>query len=201
MSRILKVILFIIAIFVFFEVGLFASYSIISSEPVNPSELLSLQIDQGSQIVSSIFNNDQNLSDQNTLNITNKNAVGLILENKTGLSININSLSAKVSSSDTGNQTVTISAVAYKDSQSTSGGAIVISPEQTYSVTATATGEVYSSGKVKIDTSTISIKEKIVLYNSQNGTGNNSNASINSLVNYTKNGTNSTNGTTVNTSN
>ncbi len=202
MSRIPKIILFIIAIIAFFEIGLFASYSIISSEPVNPTELISVQMNEGSKLISSTMSGNKTLSDQQTKNITNKDAVALLLENETGLSVNLNSVTAKTSSDNTGNQTVTISAVATKDAQATSGGAIVITPEQTYSITATATGNVYSSGKVKIDTSTLVVKEKVVLYNSQNGTNgtNNSNATINDLVNYTKsNGTNNSNTTTNNT--
>ena len=46
MSRILKVLLFIIGIFIFFEVGLFASYSVISSGNVDPGEIISIQVDE-----------------------------------------------------------------------------------------------------------------------------------------------------------
>ena len=84
------------------------------------------------------------------------------------MSVNLNSVTAKVSSDDTGNQTVTITALASKDVQVSSGGAIIIAPEQTYSITATAIGEVYSSGKVKINTTSISLKESIVLYDQSN---------------------------------
>lgn len=54
MSRILKILLFIVGILIFFEIGLFASYSLISSQPVNPFELLSVQVDSGSDFVSSM---------------------------------------------------------------------------------------------------------------------------------------------------
>ncbi len=197
MSRILKILLFIIAILAFFEVGLFVSYTVIASEPVNPVDIISMQLDQGSRFINSLTG-EKNLNQQDTLNITNKENVALILDNQTGLSVNLDSLTAKVSTSQTGNQTVTINAIASKDSQSTGGGAIVILPEQTYSISAIATGEVYSNGKVKINTTTIELKERIVLYN-QNNVTSSKNQSIESLVNYTNNLTNNT--TTSNQSN
>ncbi|MEE1116864.1 hypothetical protein [Methanosphaera sp.] len=190
MSRILKILLFILGIILFFEIGLFASYTLISSEPINPLDLLSVQLDEGSDLVSSVTG-EKKLNDQDTLNITNSESVALVLNNLTNLSVNLNSVSAKISNDDTGNQTITITALATKDTQITSGGYIQILPEQTYSITATAIGEVYSSGKVRVNTTSITLKERIVLYN-QNGNSN-TNQSIESLMNYTNNKTNDNN--------
>ena len=190
MSRILKILLFILGIILFFEIGLFASYTLISSEPINPLDLLSVQLDEGSDLVSSVTG-EKKLNDQDTLNITNSESVALVLNNLTNLSVNLNSVSAKISNDDTGNQTITITALATKDTQITSGGYIQILPEQTYSITATAIGEVYSSGKVSVNTTSITLKERIVLYN-QNGNSN-TNQSIESLMNYTNNKTNDNN--------
>lgn len=189
MSRILKILLFIVTIVLFFEIGLFASYSLISSGPVNPLDLLSVQVDEGSDLVSSMTG-EKSLSDQDTLNITNSEKVALVLNNLTNLSVNLNSVSAKISNDDKGNQTITITALATKDTQITSGGYIQIVPEQTYSVTATAVGEIYSTRKVKVNTTSIALKERIVLYDQNKG---NSNGSIESLVDYTNNKTNTTN--------
>lgn len=169
MSKIFKILMFIIGIFIFFEIGLFASYTVISSEIVDPVEIVSVQVNELSDFIGSLTGK-KNLKDQDTLNITNDAEVALLLNNLTNLSVNLNSVTAKVSSDDTGNQTVTITALASKDSQVSSGGAIIISPEQTYSITATATGEVYSSGKVKINASTLALKESIVLYDQSNNT-------------------------------
>ncbi len=186
MSRILKILLFIIGIILFFEIGLFASYTLISSEPVNPLEILSVQLDEGSDLVSSVTG-EKKLNDQDTLNITNDESVALVLNNLTNLSVNLNSVSAKISSDDTGNQTITITALATKDTQITSGGYIQILPEQTYSITATAVGEVYSTRKVKVNTTSIALKERIVLYNQNSNS--NTNQSIESLMNYADNNT------------
>ena len=186
MSRILKILLFIIIIILFFEIGLFASYTLISSEPVNPLEILSVQLDEGSDLVSSVTG-EKKLNDQDTLNITNDENVALVLNNLTNLSVNLNSVSAKISSDDTGNQTITITALATKDTQITSGGYIQILPEQTYSITATAVGEVYSTRKVKVNTTSIALKERIVLYNQNSNS--NTNQSIESLMNYADNNT------------
>jgi len=186
MSRIFKILLFIVGIILFFEIGLFASYTLISSEPVNPLDLVSVQLDEGSDLVSSVTG-EKKLNDQDTLNITNDESVALVLNNLTNLSVNLDSVSAKISKDDTGNQTITITALATKDTQTTSGGYIQILPEQTYSITATAVGEVYSNGRVTVNTTSITLKERIVLYNQNNNT--NSNQSIESLMNYAKNNT------------
>ena len=191
MSRILKILIFIIGVILFFEVGLFASYSVISSGPVNPGELISMQADSVSDLFGSVTGNKK-LSDQDNLNVTNKEDVAMVLDNMTNLSTSLDSVTAKVSSDDTGNQTVTLTAIASKDIQGTSGGVLTIVPEQKYSITATAIGTVYSNGKVKINTTSITLKERIVLYN-QNNTGNlnvSQNATINDLVNYTTNASN-----------
>jgi hypothetical protein len=195
MSRILKILLFILGIVLFFEIGLFASYTLISSEPMNPLDLLSIQLDEGSDIVSSVTG-EKNLNDQDTLNITNDESVALVLNNLTNLSVNLNSVSAKISNDDTGNQTITITALATKDTTITSGGYIQVLPEQTYSVTATAVGEVYSSGKVKVNTTSIALKERIVLYNQNSNSG----QSFENLMNYADNNTTNDN-TTSNSSN
>lgn len=191
MSRILKILLFIIGVILFFEVGLFASYSVISSGPVNPGELISMQVDSVSDLFNSVTGNKQ-LSDQDNLNVTNKEDVAMVLNNLTNLSTSLDSVTAKVSSDETGNQTVTLTAIASKDIQGTSGGVLTIVPEQKYSITATAIGTVYSTGRVKINTTSITLKERIVLYN-QNNTSNlnvSDNRTINDLVNYTTNASN-----------
>lgn len=193
MSRILKILLFIIGIILFFEVGLFASYTLISSEPINPVDLVSIQLDSGSDFVSSLTG-EKKLNDQDTLNITNDQDVALVLDNMTNLSVNLDSVSAKISSDNTGNQSVTITALATKDATITSGGFIQIVPEQTYSITAEAVGHVYSNGKVKINTTSISLKERIVLYDQNNNTKASTNNSIDNLMNYTD--TNKTNNNT-----
>ncbi|MCD7781802.1 MAG: hypothetical protein LUG89_03785 [Methanosphaera sp.] len=194
MPRILRVILFIVAILVVFEVGLFASYALISPSTTDPGEIISTQIEDVTDFVESLFGETE-LNSQDSLNITNEEEVGLMLNNLTNLSVDISSLSAKVSTSDTGNQTVTITATASGDVQSSTDSGIQILTGQRYSITATATGEVYSTGRVEIDVDTIQVTEQIVLYN-QNNTTNINNSSIDNLVNYTQN-TSSQNNTTV----
>lgn len=186
MSRILKVLLFIVGIFIFFEIGLFASYSLISPSSADPIELVSVQVNELSDFIGS-FTGEKDLNDQDTLNVTNDEDVAKVLNNLTNLSVNLDSVTAKVSSDETGNQTVTITALASKDSQVSSGGAIVISSDQTYSITATAIGEVYSSGRVEINTTSISLKESIVLYDQSNNT---SGRNITNISEYAKNNSN-----------
>ncbi|MEN6573799.1 hypothetical protein [Methanobacterium aggregans] len=165
MSRILKVILFIIFFGLFFEAGLISSYTIVTSQPPDVGKLVNMQLEE----ISSFFNlgsNSNVLSNQATITILNPYDVAATL-NSTGAvnSIDVKSLVA-MTSDDTSNDviSVNITATGYKDT--TSGGntsAIVISPSSTYSITATAMGKPSKKG-ITIDLSTIKITSVRKLY-------------------------------------
>ena len=164
MSRILKIILFIIGFALFFEAGLICSYTIVTSQPPDVGKLVNMQLEE----ISSLFNFGSNkvLSNQETITILNPYDVAGAL-NSTGAvnSVDVKSLVA-MTSQDTINDliSVNITATGYQDT--TSGGntsAIVISPSSTYSITATAMGKPSKKG-ITIDVSTIKITSVRKLY-------------------------------------
>ncbi len=172
MSRILKIILFIIFFAVFFEAGLISSYTIVTSQPPNVGKLISLQIDEITSLLS--FGSGSNiLNSQSTKKINNPDDVAATLKNQTGLDgINLQSLSAQISGTKNNVIPVNISVMGYKDVISggnNSGGQIVITANETYSITANANGTLKNGG-ITIDVNTIQITSTRKLYGNTNGT-------------------------------
>jgi hypothetical protein len=168
LSRAVKIILFLIFFAVFFEAGLFASYTIVTQQPPNPADLIEMQING----VSSLLNLGPKIATQKNLNILNENEVVDAMKAKTGIDgISLNSLTAQTYQ-DTDEKTinVNITAMGYKDAQTggtvknSSGGQIVIKSNETYSITATAVATTKTSG-VQIDVNSIVITSTRVLYN------------------------------------
>lgn len=170
MSRAVKIILFLIFFAVFFEAGLFASYTIVTQQPPNPADLIEMQING----VSSLLNLGPKIATQKNLKILNENEVVDALKAKTGIDgINLQSLTAQTYQ-DTDEKTinVNITAMGYKDAQTGGGitttnmssGPIVIKSNETYSITATAVATPKTSG-VQIDVNSIVITSTRVLYN------------------------------------
>jgi hypothetical protein len=154
---------------VFFEAGLFASYTIVTQQAPDPADLIEMQING----VSSLLNLGPKIATQKNLDILNENEVADALKAKTGVDgINLQSLTAQTYESTSGESiNVNITAVGYKDSQSggtvgnSSGGAIVIQSNQTYSITATGVATSETDG-YQIDVNSIVITSTRVLYNS-----------------------------------
>jgi hypothetical protein len=168
LSRAIKIILFLVFFFIFFEAGLFASYTIVTQQPPNPNDLIEMQLNG----ISSLLNlNTPKIATQNNLEIVNKDEVANALEAKTGVDgINLETLSAQsYQDVDDENITVNITAVGYKDSQSgtsSNTSTIVIKSNETYSITATAMAAPATDG-VKINVATIVITSSRIIYNKQ----------------------------------
>jgi hypothetical protein len=169
----MKIILFVVFFVVFFEAGLISSYTIVTSQPPDVGKLLGMQVDEITSFLS--FGSGSNiLNTQSNKKINNPDEVAEALKTKGGLDgINLSTLSAQVSgTSDEDIIPVNITVMGYKDSVSggnSSGGQIVITANETYSLTATAMATLKNSGIV-IDVSTIQITSSRKLYGSTNGT-------------------------------
>lgn len=168
LSRIVKVILFILLFIVFFEAGLISSYTIVTGQPPDVNKLISMQIEQ----LTSLFKLGKgiNPTNQKALNLSNPDAVASTLQNKSeldGIDLQTLSVTTNESTDTEKNITVTITANAYKENQT--GGtanisAITIRPQETYTITATARGEILSNGKILIDINSIIITTTRKLY-------------------------------------
>jgi hypothetical protein len=169
LSRIVKILLFLVFFGLFFEAGLFASYTIVTQQPPDPTELIEMQLNA----LSSLFNfGGPTLSTQKTLKVLNPDEVAENLKNKAGIDgVNLETLSAQTTQ-DTSKSTITVNltATGYKDAQTggttgnSSSGPIVIKANETYSITATATGKLKTTG-IQVDVATIQIISIRKLYN------------------------------------
>jgi len=161
----MKFILFLLLFGLFFEAGLFSSYTIVTAKPPDVGTLINMQTSKLAAIWDSIsFGSDGNST--NTLKILNGDPVIQTLKNKTGLSgVNLETMTA-TSDDDMSKKeiAVTINAEGYKDTQSggitktgnTTGGQIVITASEKYSLTATAMAKKKAKG-VEIDVNTIKV--------------------------------------------
>jgi hypothetical protein len=169
----MKIILIIIFLAVFFEAGLISSYTIVTSQPPDVGKLIGMQIDEITSFLS--FGSGSNiLNSQSNKKINNIDEVAEALKTKAGLDgINLQTLSAQISSNSKEDIIpVNITLMGYKDTISggnSSGGQIVISANETYSITATAMGALKSGG-ITIDVNTIQITSSRKLYGNTNGT-------------------------------
>ena len=169
----MKIILFIIFFAVFFEAGLISSYTIVTSQPPDVGKLIGMQVDEITSLLS--FGSGSNiLNTQSSKKINNVDEVADALKTKGGLDgINLQTLSAQISGNSKENIIpVNITLMGYKDTVSggnSTGGQIVISANETYSITATAMGTLKSGG-ITIDVNTIQITSSRKLYGNTNGT-------------------------------
>jgi hypothetical protein len=168
----MKIILFIIFFAIFFEAGLISSYTIVTSQPPDVGKLIGMQIDEITSLLS--FGSGSNiLNSQSNKKINNPDDVAAALKTQAGLDgINLQTLSAQI----TGNSKetvipVNITVMGYKDaiSGNNSGGQIVISANETFSITASAMGTLKNGG-ITIDVTTIQITSSRKLYGNTNGT-------------------------------
>jgi hypothetical protein len=169
----MKIILFIIFFAVFFEAGLISSYTIVTSQPPDVGKLIGMQVDEITSLLS--FGSGSNiLKTQSSKKINNIDEVAEALKTKGGLDgINLQTLSAQISGNSKENIIpVNITLMGYKDTLSggnSTNGQIVISANETYSITATAMGTLKSGG-ITIDVNTIQITSSRKLYGNTNGT-------------------------------
>ena len=166
----MKFILFLIFFAVFFEAGLISSYTIVTSQSPDVGKLIGMQIEEITSFLS-FGSASKILNPQTNLNITNYDQVASVLTNKTGLDINVQTLSAQTSAST--KQTifpVNITAMGYQNL--ITGGnttAIVITANQTNSITASANATL-DNGELVVDVNSIKITSSSILYGNTTGT-------------------------------
>ena len=162
--RIVRIILIIVLFLIFFEVGLFSSYTIVTAEAPNVEGLIDMQIDKITGFLSPEKVNDALIKDPSPINITNKKDVALQMENMSNVDgVNVDSMNI-TTRDDLSNKniTVNIEALGYASPNSTSGQ-IVISQTPSYKIIASADA-VYKDSGVKVKTDTLVITSVLKLY-------------------------------------
>lgn len=155
----------IIVLFViFFEVGLFSSYTIVTAEAPDIQGLIEMQITK----ISSVFNpqavNEALIKDPTVVKIVNKKDVALKMEDLSKVDgVNVESMNVTTYDDvDEEHLNVTIEALGYASPNSTSSQ-IVISQEPSYKIIATAKAS-YKNQGLTVDANTLSINSILKLY-------------------------------------
>ena len=163
-NKIVRIILIIVLFVVFFEVGLFSSYALVTSEAPNIQSLLDMQIDKISGIFSPENVNEALIKDPTPVNITNKKDVALKMEEISKVDgVNVDSMN--VSTRDdikNKNLTVNIEALGYASPNSTSGQ-IIISQDPSYKIIAAADAT-YRGNGLMVNPDSITITSVLKLY-------------------------------------
>lgn len=163
-NKVLRIILIVVLFVVFFEVGLFSSYTIVTSEAPNIQGLINMQVDKVTSFFSPEKVNEALIKDPTPVNITNKKDVGLKMEELSKVDgVNVDSMNVTtMDDKDNKNMTVSIEALGYASPNSTSGQ-IVISQDPSYKVIASADASYKESG-LMVNTDKMVITSVLQLY-------------------------------------
>ena len=163
-SKVLRIILIIVLFIVFFELGLFSSYTIVTSEAPNIQGMVDMQISKIQETINPEKVNEALIKDPTPLNISNKKDVGLKMEELSNVDgINVDSMNITTyDDTDQKNLTVSIEALGYASPNSTSGQ-IIISQTPSYKVVASAHASFKDNG-LRVDENTITITSILKLY-------------------------------------
>ena len=163
-NKILKIVLIVVLFIVFFELGLFSSYTIVTAEAPNVQGLIDMQISK----IQDFFNpekvNDVLIKDPTPVNISNKKDVALKMESLSQVDgVNVNSMNiSTLDDTDNDNLTVNIEALGY-DTPKSSKGQIIISQDPSYKVVATGIAS-YKENGLRVDPNTLQITSVLKLY-------------------------------------
>ena len=163
-NKIVRIVLIVVLFLVFFELGLFSSYTIVTAEAPNPQALIDMQVSKIQSIFSPEKVNEVLIKDPTPVNITNKKDVGLKMEDLSKVDgVGVDSMNITTyDDTDNKNLTVNIEALGYASPNSTSGQ-IVISQDPSYKVVATAQAEFKENG-LRVDENTLTINSILKLY-------------------------------------
>ena len=163
-NNVVKIILVVVLFIIFFEIGLFSSYTIVTSEAPNIHGLIDMQVNKIKGIISPQSINDALVKDATPVNISNKKDVAMKMEELSkvdGISYDSMNITTH-DDTDEKNLTVSIEALGYESPNSTSGQ-IVISKDPSYKVIAKAAAQYKDSG-LTVDTETLTINSILKLY-------------------------------------
>ena len=164
-NKIVRILLIIVLFVVFFEIGLFSSYTIVTAEAPNIQGLIDMQISKIAGIFSPENVNEVLIKDPTEVKISNKKDVGLKMEELSKVDgVNVDSMNITTYDELDNNEniTVNIEALGYASPNSTSGQ-IIISQDPSYKVIASAQASFKENG-LRVDPNTLSITSILKLY-------------------------------------
>ena len=164
MGKVLRILLVIVLFIIFFEVGLFSSYTIVTAEVPDVKGLIDMQVTK----ITGFFNpqnvNDVLIKDPTYINISNEKEVALQMEELSQVDgVNVESMNVSTYDDlDNDKINVTIEALGYASPNSTSGQ-IIISQDPAYKVIVTGVAS-FKSGELMVDTSSLAVNSVLKLY-------------------------------------
>ena len=163
-NKFVRIILIIILFVIFFEVGLFSSYTIVTAETPNVQSLIDMQITKITSVFSPDSVNNVLIKDPTNVNISNKKDVALKMEDLSKVDgVNVDTMNITTyDDTDNENLTVDINALGYASPNSTSKE-IIISQDPSYKVIASAKASFKENG-LRVDTNTLKINSILKLY-------------------------------------
>ena len=179
--KVSRIILIIILFIAFFEIGIFSSYTIVTSEVPDIQELIDMQVNTITSIFSPENVGSVLIKDPNELNVTNKYELADALSEKAQVDgVNLDNFTVTTSDDiNEGNFTVEITAYGYASPKSSST-TIVISGEPNYKIIAKAKA-VNGVNGIMVDLDSIEIESILKLQNTDDSNalsmGNNTSSS------------------------
>ena len=164
MNKILRILLIIVLFIIFFEVGLFSSYTIVTAEVPDVQGLIDMQISYITNFFSPQNVNNVLVKDPTYINISNEKDTALKMEELSNVDgINVESMNVSTYDDlDNDKINVTIEAFGY-DSPNSTSGQIIISQDPSFKVIVTATAS-YKNGELKVDVNTMKVDSVLKLY-------------------------------------
>ena len=165
MGKLLRILLVIVLFIIFFEVGLFSSYTIVTAEAPDVRGLIDMQVSKISSVFSPQAVNEVLIKDPTPVNFTNHKDVALKMEQLSNVDgVNVDSMNASTyddaKKSDSIN--ITIEALGYAAPNSTSGQ-IVISQNPSYKVIVSSVAS-YKNGELVVDTDKMKVDSVLKLF-------------------------------------
>ena len=163
-NKYVRIVLIILLFVAFFEIGLFSSYTLVTSEAPNIQGLIDMQIDKITNFFSPEKVNEALIKDPTPVSITNKKDVAMKLEELSKVDgVNVESMNVTTrDDTDNENLTVSIEALGYASPNSTSGQ-IIISQDPSYKIIAAADASYKGSG-LRVNTNSMTITSVLKLY-------------------------------------
>ena len=164
MGKVLRILLVIVLFIIFFEVGVFSSYTIVTAEVPDVKGLIDMQINQVTSFFSPQNVNNVLIKDPTPINISNQKDVANRMEELSNVDgVNVDSMNATTVEDTRGSSfNVTIEALGYAAPNSTSGQ-IVISQQPSYKVIVKGVAS-YRNDELVVDTNTIEIESVLKLF-------------------------------------
>lgn len=163
MGRALKILLVILLFIGFFELGLFSSYTIVTSNVPNIEELAEFQINTIKGLINSENVNNALIKDPTEVSIINNKEVATALGEKSQVDgISVDDMNVTTYDELNNQINVTIETLGFSAPNSTSGQ-IIISQNPSYKVIAHGTAK-YRDGGYNIDPNSLVVESILKLY-------------------------------------